>query len=228
MSTKTPPSISLRLPWLLPLAILGLGFVLFHFWGITYSGLDVRDTTRSAFVWLMRRWRDSSLCFGSDYSHGWLVVPVSAWLVWRRRAELRAAPRRTTPAGLPLVILGLLSHWLGARAEIPHLSVLGMLSLLWSIPFYLRGWPTARILLFPCAYLLLSVPWNFFESVTFPLRLLMAATASFLLNGLGIPALRSGTAIFSSAGEGFNFDVADPCSGIRSLVAMIALVTAYA
>jgi len=52
--------------------------------------------------------------------------------------------------------------------------------------------------------------------------------SSWLLNRLGIETVRTGTAIYSSAAGGFSFDVADACSGLRSLLAMTALTAAYA
>lgn len=209
--------------------IVGLGVCMFHFWGNAYAGLDVREASRSLFVWLTRRWRDSALSFGgTNYSHGWAIPLVSAWLVWRRRKEWARIPRHTSLAGLAVVVLGLLAHWMGAKAELPQLSALALIALLWGTSWFLMGTPAAKLLFFPCVYLLFCVPWNFFDNLTFPLRLLASTISTGLLNGLNVPAQRVGTAIFSSAGGGFNFDVADPCSGIRSLLAMMAVVAVYA
>ncbi len=86
----------------------------------------------------------------------------------------------------------------------------------------------AKLLIFPCAYLIFCIPLNFLDTISFPLRIFAAGASTALLNGLGIEAERTGSAIFSGAGGGFNFDVADPCSGIRSLLAMTALTAVYA
>jgi exosortase len=99
--------------------------------------------------------------------------------------------------------------------------------LIWGMPFYLYGKRVAGLLTFPCAYLAFCIPLNFLDGLTFPLRLWSAAIAASLLNGLAIPVQRSGTAIVSTAGQGFQLDVADPCSGLRSLLAMMALIAAY-
>ncbi len=213
----------------LVLGIVVLGAALFHFWGNTYAGLDTRESTRSCFVWLGRRWRDSAASFGGgDYSHAWLIPLISAWLVWRQRAALRTAPAGVSLTGFAVTAFGLFLHWAGARAQQPQASAVAMVVLCWGIPLYLRGWPTARILLFPCAYLLFCIPWNFFDSLTFPLRLVASMISAGVLNGIGIASVRAGTAIYSADGSGFNFDVADPCSGIRSLLAMMALTALYA
>jgi len=99
---------------------------------------------------------------------------------------------------------------------------------LWAIPCALYGRQVGRLLLFPCAYILLCIASYFLVPFTFKLRLVASALAGALLNGVGIAAVRSGTAIYSAAGGGFHFDVADPCSGLRSLVVMTALAAPYA
>jgi exosortase len=215
------------IPGLLAL-LLALVVLLFHVWGNTYAGLDAQQSTRSIFVWLTQRWNDSALSFGGNYSHGWLVPLVSLWLVWHRRRDLRAMPRASHGAGLAVIAAALALHWVGARGELPQLSVVAFIGLLWGVPFYLFGRPTARILFFPCAYLLFAVPVGFLDNLTFPLRMLATVISGGLLNGFGIPVVRIGTALHSTLGHGFSLDVADPCSGIRSLAAMMAVTAAYA
>lgn len=201
--------------------IVGLIFVLFHLQGNT---TDTRVFGRSALLWMARRWTESA----GDFSHGWIIPIVSAAVVWLRRRDLAAAPKQRSRLGLAVVCLALLLHWLGAKAQQTRLSLMALILLIWGIPFYLLGWEVARRLIFPCAYLIYCIPLNFLDSLTFPLRILMAAVSTVLLNGIGIAAERSGSAIYSLAGGGFNFDVADPCSGLRSLLAMTALTAVYA
>lgn len=211
------------------LLVLGsLMVVMFHYWGNTYAGLDARQATRSVFLWLAERWNDSALSFGGHYSHGWMVPLVSLWLVWRRRGELLVLEKAPNRLGLLVIAAALLLHWMGARGELPQLSVLGFIGLLWGVPLYLLGWPVARIVFFPCLYLLFAVPLGILDNLTFPLRMLATMVSEGLLNAIGIPVARVGTALHSTLGQGFNIDVADPCSGIRSLMAMMAVSAAYA
>ena len=211
------------------IAVVGvLLFLLFHLFGNTYSGIDVRDSSQSIFVWFARRWNDSALSFGGNYSHGWLIPLVSLWLVWHQRCELAATIKKASIWGLAVVAVGLIFHWVGARGELPQVSAVSLVVLFFGIPFYLLGWSTARLLVFPCAYLFFCLPLAFFNNMTFPLRMISTSLSTHLLNGLGIAATRSGTAIYSAAGGGFNFDVADPCSGIRSLLALMAVAALYA
>lgn len=201
--------------------IAGLTFALFHLQGNT---TDIRMYGRSALVWMVRRWKDP----GGDFSHGWLIPVVSLWAVWHRRRELRAAPRRVNRIGLGVVVAALVLHWLGAKAQQVRLSLFGLIALIWGVPFYLYGWTVAKQLLFPVSYLIFCVPLNFLDSVTFPLRLMVTSISAGILNGLGLAVRRSGSAIYSLTEGGFQFDVADPCSGLRSLIAMTALTAVYA
>jgi exosortase len=202
--------------------IVGMVFVLFHFQGNT---TDVRQFGRSALLWMIDRWNDAG---GEDYSHGWLIPFVSIAVIWLKRRDLAAAPKSISRVGLAIVVTGLLCHWLGAKAQQTRLSLFGLILLIWGLPYYFCGWKTARHLVFACSYLIFCIPLNFLDSITFPLRLLATTVATSLLNGLGIAAERSGSAIYSMAAGGFSFDVADPCSGIRSLLAMTALTAVYA
>lgn len=203
--------------------MLALIFVLFHFQGNT---TDVRAFGRSALAWMIERWDDDDGT--GDYSHGWLVPIVCGAVVWMKRREIAAAPKSVSRVGLALVITALLMHWLGAKAQQTRLSLFGLVLLIWAIPFYLYGWRTAKLLIFPCSYLIFCIPLNFLDSLTFPLRLFATIISTAMLNGLGIAAERSGSAIYSMAAGGFSFDVADPCSGIRSLLALTALTAVYA
>lgn len=204
--------------------IVALTFFIFHFQGNT---TEVRFFGRSALIWMTERWGDAT-SFGGDYSHGWLIPFVSLAIAWLKRREIAAAPKSVSRAGLAIVVTALLFHWLGAKAQQTRLSLFGLVLFIWAVPFYFYGWRVAKLLVFPCAYLIFCIPLNFLDTITFPLRIMATIISTGLLNGLGIAAERSGSAIHSMAAGGFSFDVADPCSGIRSLLAMTALTAVYA
>jgi len=201
------------------LAALFLALVLFQ-----GNAADTERYGRSSLSWLAARWRESS----GRFSHGWLLPVVSIGVTWWKRKELARAAKQTSRAGLAVVALALLVHVVGYRAVLPRLNLVAFLGLLWGIPFYLLGWQTARILAFPVVYLLLGIPLNFLDRLTFPLRLFASTVSANLLNGLGIGCVRSGTVIRTLAGGGFAFDVADPCSGLKYILAITALTALYA
>ena len=204
--------------------IVALVFGIFHFQGNT---TDIRMFSRSALVWMMERWNDAFFV-GADYSHGWLIPIATTWLIWRKRRELAAAQKSISGWGLAVVVFALLLHWLGAKSQQTRVSLMGLVLLSWGIPYYLYGRHVARLLLFPCSILLFCIPFNFLDSFTFPLRIFATKVSVGFLNGLGISVERSGSAIQSTAQGGFQLEVADPCSGIRSLIAMAAITAVYA
>jgi len=165
---------------------------------------------------------------GGTMSHGWLIPIVSVYLVWRRRQDLINAEKSVSYVGLLLVVLALLLHWIGIKAQQSRLALLSLIMLLWGVPSYAYGRNVGRVLFFPCVYLLFCIPWNFLEDMTLPLRLFASEASVLLLNGIGIVTMRTGTTIWSPHQGGFVFEVADPCSGLRSLMAIAALTAAYA
>ncbi len=207
--------------WLLLAAIAGTGVVLFHFQGST---TETGAYGRSAFTWLIAQWNVP----GGAASHGWFILPVSAFMVWRRRREILAAPKHVAYTGLLVVVAALALHWTGLRVQQSRLSLFAIIGLAWGIPWFFYGHRVARLLAFPCAYLVFAVPLNFLEERTFALRLMVTQVSAHLLNGLALPVRRAGTAIYSLRPDGFHFEVADPCSGLNSLLALLALTTAYA
>lgn len=197
--------------------------VLFHWFGNT---TDTAMFSSSVFRWLVMRWGDATFTVG-EYSHGWLIPLVSAAALWAHRKALAVAPRRTHWAALTWVVAALVLHWVAARVQQPRLSLAAFVLLIWAIPSFLYGPTIGRLLAFPCFYLVFCIPMNFFDGLSFQLRILATGVSTGVLNGLGIQVVRSGSAIHAANGA-FALEVADPCSGIRSLLAMTALTAAYA
>ena len=164
----------------------------------------------------------------NDLSHGWLIPPVALYFIWRRRKELYQAVLKPDWRGVVAVLFGLAFFWLGCRGGQLRLSQVAMIWELWAIPFALYGSRVARLMVFPAAYLCFCIPLGFLDFFTVPLRLFTVRSTAVLLNGLGIAVLREGTGLRSLQGPGFNLDIADPCSGLRSLYALGAVTAAYA
>jgi exosortase/archaeosortase family protein len=91
------------------------------------------------------------------------------------------------------------------------------------------GWRCAKLFMFPAAYLLFCIPLaTFLDFVTIHLRYMAGATSLAVLNGIGLEAVREGTAVISRGAHPFAVDVAEPCSGLRSLFALMAITAGYA
>ena len=165
-----------------------------------------------------------------DMSHGWVVPFVSLAVLWRQRGALRAAAGAPSAAGAAWTALFLVIAWFGGRGGQSRMEQVSFIGLVWALPYAFWGRGAERLMRFPAAFLCFTIPVSsFIDFFTIHLRILSTAIATGLLNGVGLAVERSGTALYSRVpGAEFNVDVADPCSGIRSLFAMMALTAAYA
>ena len=175
----------------------------------------------SCYRWLTGHWSNVS-----NYSHGPLIPLIAVGLVFWKRRELMAQQIRPANWGLAGVALATGLYYFGVKATQPRIVVFSFVVLLYGLALALGGRGVFRVLFFPITFLLLMIPLNFLdEMVGFPLRIFVAQTSTALLNWLGIEAIHVGTGIYSRV---FRFDVADPCSGIRSLMALMTVTAAYA
>jgi len=164
---------------------------------------------------------------GKDFSHG-IVVPFFAlYLIWQDRKNLTPVTPAPSWAGLPLVVLSmamLVLGTLGADIFFPRVSLLILLA---GLTILFQGWALFRAVLFPWAFLVLMIPIPalIMNRVTFPLQLLAAKLSARLLESVGVVVLLQGNILTLASGQ--QLDVAEACSGIRSLLTLITLAIVY-
>lgn len=198
---------------------IGLGAVLVWLVYYGYWGLEIHPGN-TCYTWLTGHWRVTS-----NYSHGPLIPLIAAGLVVWKRRELMNAAIQPVNWGILLIAFAMITYYLGAKGTQPRLVVFSFVLLLYGLTLSLAGRHLFRALFFPISFLLLMIPLDFLDQqIGFPLRMFVAQAATGLLNWLGIETIRNGTGIYSSV---FQFDVADPCSGIRSLMALTTVTAAY-
>ncbi len=162
-----------------------------------------------------------------DYSHGFLVPFLSAYLVWERREKLLALPVVPSLWGVGVLGFGLIMLLIGSVGVELYTQRTSLIVVLAGLVLLVLGREFLRVLMFPIVFLLFMVPLPAIvvNAVSFPLQLFAAQTATFCLFNLGIPVLREGNVIVLA---GTTLEVAEACSGIRSLQALLALGTVYA
>lgn len=197
-----------------------LVFAMYHFWGNT---TEVQHYTRSAFRWMTRLWSAARIYGGSSNWAGWLAPMAALAIIWIRRREIASAPKTTFWPGFGLLVLALLLHWAGARAQQTRLSLLALILMLWSVPLFLYGPRVGRLTLLPAAMLIYCVPLNFLDVFTFPLRQMASGMAMIVLNGLGVPARQLGSAIVSDPPGDFSIEGGDAASGLGLYLVVSAL-----
>lgn len=174
------------------------------------------------FAWMAERFDASD----SFYSHGWLIPFASAWLIWQRRAIFAQGDPQASYWGLSLLIPSMVIHVLASWLDIGFASGLAMLGAIWGLVWTLWGWRTLWTLRFPMLFLLFMVPLPgvLLIAVSFQMKLLAATLASHLLTFIGIPAQQAGSTIHV---PGISVIVDDTCSGLRSLISLVALSTLW-
>jgi len=136
-------------------------------------------------------------------------------------------PKSISYLGLAAVVAALFMHYTGAKVQQTRLTLFAMIGLCWGIPTYLFGRKVGALLLFPCTYLIFCVPFDFLDQLAFILKGVMTSSSRIVLNGLGLEVRQVGHMLFAADGS-YAFNVAVPCSGIRSLQALTALTAIYA
>jgi len=159
-------------------------------------------------------------------SHGFLVPVFSSFVLWRQRSRLFALMPRPSTWGLPLLIFSLCVLVVGVLGAEIFLSRVSLLLLVASLTIYLLGWGHFRVALFPLAFLTLMIPLPeiLLSRITFPLEILASRLAAVLLPFLGVPVLREGNLLRIPV---MPLQVAEACSGVRSLVSLVTLAIIY-
>jgi exosortase len=170
---------------------------------------------------LVRQWWDDP-----DFGHGFLVVPFVAYIVWTTRQRwlrLRLEPRNS---GLAIILLAVALLVLGSVGAELFTSRVSLLVLLAGTIVFLTGWTVLRAFAFPLGYLLvmIPVPAIIYNQITFPLQLFASRLAATILDFIRVPVLREGNLLIL---PNYTLEVVEACSGIRSLMSMIALAVAY-
>jgi exosortase len=160
----------------------------------------------------------------SGDAHGNLVPVVVLALLWWKRKELLAADLRSWAPGLVLVAAGLFFHVLGYAVQQPRISIVGLFTGLYGLTGMAWGPGWLRRSFFPYCLFVFSVPLgSLAEPLTFKLRLLVSRLVELIAHYfLAIDITRSGTKLIDPTGR-YEYEVAAACSGIRSLIATIAL-----
>jgi exosortase len=177
--------------------------------------------SESLAVWGWRAWNPDM-----NQEHSKIVPLISLGLVWFHRNEIRKAIKEPSNKGLIYTGIGIVLFVLSARCLQPRMGLTAVPFLLYGSVYYLWGKQVARIILFPCAFLIFTIPMGAVEQATNNLQFVITGAVAFLSNILGINIQAVGTTLTAADGT-FNFEIAEGCSGIRSLTAMAMLTAVY-
>ncbi len=161
-----------------------------------------------------------------NFSHGFFVPAFSLYVVWQDRERLRAVSPDPSSWGLPLILFSLCTLILGVLGAELFLSRVSLIFLIGGMILFMRGRETFRAVVFPLAilFLMVPIPSILLNQITFPLQILASKLSAWFLPLLGVPVFREGNVINLPA---MPLEVADACSGIRSLLSLTSLAIMY-
>jgi exosortase len=161
-----------------------------------------------------------------DYSHGFLIPAFCALVLWRRRTELAQLTSRPSWNGLWLILLAMAMMAAGQIGAELFISRVSLVVLIAGLVVLYAGWSVLRAAMFPWAILLLAIPIPaiIFNQITFPLQLVASRIAGTLLPLADVPVLRQGNVLILPS---VPLEVAEACSGVRSLIALVTLSVIY-
>ena len=170
-------------------------------------------------VWrgLVNAWSNSD-----EYSHGFFILPVCLYILWRKKETLRNIPVRPSLWGLGLAIFSLLVYMFAHFAGIVTAASLSMVPLAAGVVIFFYGFLMLREVMFPLFILLfmIPVPSQIYSYLTIPLQLFVTKVSVWTASSLGIPIYREGNIIFLPE---HTLQVVRACSGLRSMISLLTL-----
>jgi exosortase len=163
----------------------------------------------------------------ADYSHGFLVPILSAYLIWARRDKLRSIPRNPSIWGMVVVLFSIGVMYLGSLGAENSLARLSFIGVICGLIVYFVGSKALRAMAFPIAFLLFAIPMPtvVYNEIVFPLQFIASKFATGTLEMLNLfPIMREGNVLIL---PGMRLEVVEACSGIRSLMSLLALAAGY-
>jgi exosortase A len=162
-----------------------------------------------------------------NYSHGFLIPVISGYFYWQMRDRVRSVEKSGSASGLFILLAGLTILFIGYLSGEQFTMRFSMLIVLAGAVIFTYGTGFFKTVSFPFLYLIFMIPLPYliYDSVAFPLKLLVSKVSVQFLSFIGILVLREGNIIHLAS---TTLEVADACSGIRSIISLLALSTAIA
>jgi exosortase A len=174
----------------------------------------------STLQWLVVSWLNNDY-----YSHGFLIPLISGYLIYNMRDDLKKIEKKQTQEGLFVFIGGMIMYGIGSLNTIRFISGLSLLVTIFGLILYLYGWKFINKIKFPLLFLIFMIPLPIIDIAAPPAQTI-AATGSFdIAKLIGLPIQRDGNQLILPSGT---FEVAVECSGLNSLISLLALSTIYA
>ncbi len=171
----------------------------------------------STFKELIQVWNSNE-----DYSHGFFILPISLYLIWRKKGEILSQPSVPARWGYVLMLLWAFTYTIGIVGHISTFAHASMILFAIGAFAVLINGRAARIILFPAFFMIFMfpIPSEIYTRVTNPLMLISTNISFHILSILDVPILKEGNLLFL---PNYKMEVVNACSGIRSMLAIMAI-----
>ncbi len=209
-----------RTLWIL-CATVSLTLAAFYLCVPRFSVANVNPTLQ----WLVQTWNAEN----QNYEHGWIVVLVMGWFLYKAWEPMKKEPVSGSAVGLCWLALGIFLWVGGFRAIQARAAVLSLPCFVMGGVHYVWGWKVARHLVFPLSLVAFMVPVPGLEQATNGLAIFATKMAHKVGMLIGIETVQSGTTLMAPPGQDWGeWKVNEGCSGLRSLVALMLISYGYA
>ena len=167
-------------------------------------------------------WRDDP-----NYSHGFLIPLISLFFVWQQKGKIDNTEKTPDRFGYIPLVFGVLLYIVGTAGDELFSRGVSLIFVISGMILVLQGRKVFRLVSFSLLYLILMIPLPYFvyNEIAVPLKMLAAKISTDMLQLFSYPILREGNILHL---PNLTLEVADACSGIRSLISIIALSLAIA
>ncbi len=224
MSTPSDPAQKEKFftPLMIVAIALCAGILIWGYCGIHAFNKGGIDTT---FGWLIKIWMGSKNVNGG---HEWFIPIISGFLIYRNKERLSELTKEIDWKGLLLLIPALALFVLSFRMVQPRITVIALPLILLGATWYLAGWKTAKLCLFPILFLWISVPLPATNQATVQLQVIATQMGHWGGELLGVDTYVQGTDLRSTGDHWGSFGIEGGCSGMNSLMALLMISSAWA
>jgi len=190
---------------------------------LTIIGMFTVFTYKTTLIWMYDRYMGAD----SYYSHGFIVPFISLYFIYLQKENLAQIKPQNSAIGLIILFFALLLHILGTLLYIFSISGFSLFFLIIGLSIFLFGKEISKVIWFPLLFLvfMFPLPEAMIGLISFPLKIFAAKAGVWIISILGIPIYLEGFNILIPVGP---LLVGNPCSGLRSLIAFLALGSIFA
>ena len=173
-----------------------------------------------AFGWMIYEWENNP-----NYGHGWLIPVACLYMIFKKK-DVFKRDYRGALKGLQLVLSGVVIFLLGIRVEFNQIVLFSLVWIVLGLIYFYKGKKAFREMLFPVGYFIFGIPAPYYvESFTVPLKTMATVVSVGFMQAVGMTVARQGNIIYL---PNYTLEVADACSGLKSLMMVTAVGALYA